>query len=232
MTHKLKESDLFQPLQIYLTGQGYSVHSEVKNCDLVAVKEDEMIIVELKVRMSLQLLMQAVRRKELTESVYVAVALPEGRDHLTNLKGLKKLLRRLEVGFILVDFKKTLTRINILLHPMPFKERRLHKRRAAIIREIDGRYHEFNKAGEPVTTERITAYKQQAIRIAWYLARCEHATPAELMKMGTEDKTGVILSANVYGWFDRIKRGHYSLNESGRLALEGYQEYFEKLGLK
>ena len=54
----MKENQLFPPLKTYLEGQGYRVHSEVKNCDLVARKGDEMLIVETKLRLSLQLLLQ------------------------------------------------------------------------------------------------------------------------------------------------------------------------------
>ncbi|MDZ7794620.1 MAG: hypothetical protein U5P10_13290 [Spirochaetia bacterium] len=77
-TKKIKESDLFQPLKAYLEGQGYSVHAEVRNCDIVAQKGDELILVELKSSISLNLLIQAAERKEISDSVYIAVPVPRG----------------------------------------------------------------------------------------------------------------------------------------------------------
>jgi hypothetical protein len=224
-----RESDLHEPLVTYLRGQGYTVHAEVRHCDLVARKGDELLVVELKNRLSLALLVQAAERKEYADSVYIAVPVPPGRSAPPNFKGVKRLLRRLEVGCILVDRMKRKTRVRIALHPYPFRERSAPAKRRAIIREIDGRYGEFDLAGQPVTTERITAYKQAAIRIAALLESHAPASPGELRKLGTGEKTQAILSANLYGWFERPRRGQYLLSEAGRAALRRYAELRQAL---
>ena len=72
----MKESQLFPPLKRYLEAQGYTVHGEVKNCDIVARRGEELLVVELKSAISLNLLIQAGERKELSDSVYIAVPVP------------------------------------------------------------------------------------------------------------------------------------------------------------
>ncbi len=222
-SRKIKESDLFHPLKTYLNGQGYSVHAEVRNCDVVARKEDEIIIIELKTGISLNLLIQATERKEVCESVYIAVPVPIGREVPPNFKRVKKLLRRLEIGCILVDFLKTKTKIRVELHPSPYIPRQQHKKRQAILREIDGRYAEFNIGGEAVAKEKITAYKQEALRIAHELSINGPSSPAQLRGLGISEKAQIILSKNVYGWFERQQRGIYQLHAAGKKALSHYE---------
>ena len=70
----MKESDLYPPVRLFLEGQGYEVKGEVKNCDVVAVRDDEEpVVVELKLTLNLDLLVQAIARLALTQNVYVAV---------------------------------------------------------------------------------------------------------------------------------------------------------------
>jgi hypothetical protein len=226
----LKESDLYNPLKIYLENQGYSIGAEVKECDLVAIKGDEMILIELKTRVSVALLIQAARRKDISESVYIAVPVPQGKKDLPNSRGLKNLLRKLEVGLILVRFMKTKTRVDMVLHPKPYEKRMRPGKHNSILREVNGRYGEFNKGGIPTTEERITAYRQESIRLAVLLKKQGEASPAWLRKLSARpDKVQPILSQNLYGWFDRVKRGVYSLNPVGLTALERYERDFPDL---
>lgn len=226
---KIPESAMHEPLAQYFRGQGYKVNCEVKDCDLTATKEGELIIVELKRSFSMTLLSQAVKRKELTDSVYTAVPVLPGKKSIPNIAGIKAILRRLEIGLILVRFMKTKTKIEILLHPYPFTRKNARKKKRAVIREIDGRFHEFNKAGIPATEERITAYKLQAIRTAVMLKKFGEAAPKILRDAGTGEKTQEILSNNVYGWFERVKRGVYTLHPAGLEALEKYGEVISKM---
>ncbi|MFO7729284.1 MAG: DUF2161 family putative PD-(D/E)XK-type phosphodiesterase [Spirochaetia bacterium] len=229
---KTKESDLFQPVKAYLQGQGYSVHAEVRNCDIVARKGDELILVELKSSISLNLLIQAAERKEISDSVYIAVPVPRGAKSPPNFKRTKTLLRRLEIGCILVDFMKTKTKLRIELHPVVCKEKRRPSQKRAILREIDGRYAEFNQGGESVAMEKITAYKQEALRIAHFLQHHGPASPAQIRTAGTSEKTQAILLKNVYGWFERQRRGVYQLHPAGSEALTHYAaklENFERI---
>lgn len=225
----MKETELSEPLSLWLTKQGYTVSCEVKNCDIVARKKDELVIIELKTRFSLDLVYQAVNRKTMTESVYVAVPVLPGKNTIPKLKEVKKLLFRLEVGLILVRFLKTKTRVEIVLHPGKFNPRKASKKRNSIIREIDGRYSEFNKAGSATKDQRISSYKQQALVCAWLLDRNGNMSPKSIVKSGGGVKTQAILSGNIYGWFDKISRGLYCLNTAGKEALKNYEEVLKKI---
>ena len=67
-----------QPVKDFFTAEGYDVYGEVNDCDVVAVKEDELIIVELKLRLNLDLVMQATKKRQrLSDQVYVAIPKPK-----------------------------------------------------------------------------------------------------------------------------------------------------------
>lgn len=217
------------PLTLYLKNQGYRINCEVKGCDITAVKGEELIIVELKKTFSLRHLYQGVKRKELTDSVYLALAVPPGKSTIPNSSDAKAVLRRLELGLILIHFMKTKTKVEVVLHPLPFRPQRKQKKRAAIIREIDGRFHEFNTAGIPSKQETITTYKLQAITIAYLLRKYKEATPKQLRSAGAGEKAQEILLKNVYGWFERVERGVYTLHPAGRKALNQYGEITDRL---
>ena len=56
----LVETDLYGPIRDYLVANGYAVQAEVKHCDVTARKGDDLIVVEMKLRCSLDLLIQAL----------------------------------------------------------------------------------------------------------------------------------------------------------------------------
>lgn len=218
----MRETDLFPPLKTYLEGQGYKVASEVKGCDIVARKGEEMIIIEMKTRFSLALVYQGIKRREVSDSVYLAVPLPAGKRTLPNLGNVKHLLRRLGLGLLQVRFLKTKTLIEPVLHPGDYEPYKKHKKQRAILREIDSRYAELDIAGSPNSGPRMTAYRQEALVIARILSSSGSLSPGEIRKKGTGNKTQRILSSNLYGWFIREKRGVYSLSREGIEALERF----------
>ncbi len=90
-----RESDLYAPVRDYLVRNGYTVRGEVKSCDITAVKGDDLIVVELKRHLSTDLLVQAVQRQKLTDSVYIAVPRNQEMGYGRKWRGLLHLLRRL-----------------------------------------------------------------------------------------------------------------------------------------
>ncbi len=225
----MKESELFLPLKNYLQGQGYSVYSEVKHCDLVASMDDELVVIELKTRMSLKLVMQAVRRQESADSVYVALPLSGAKTYPSDYRSLKALLRRLGIGLIFVRSIRSGTRIEVAFHPGDEQRRSRPSMRRAIVREIDGRYAEFNKAGEPVVIEKISAYKQLALLALSHTAAAGEVSPQNLVRTGLPEKVRDVLYRNVYGWFEHFSRGKYGTSAAGRLALERYSDIIKRI---
>ncbi len=226
----IHETDLYKPVRDYLEAQGYQVQGEVNGCDLAAIMDDELIVVELKTSFNLKLLSQAVKRQRATDSVYVAIPKPKGGKRTAAWGDMCMLLRRLELGLITVSLTKDGGRVEVHFHPDTFdrlKSLRANKRiRYSIIKETAGRSGHYNTGGTN-KTKLITAYREQAVHIVCCMMKYGNMSPAQLRKMGTSAKTANIMRDNHYGWFTRVSRGVYELNDSAREFLKGYPELQE-----
>jgi hypothetical protein len=224
---KLQEVDLYKPIQRYFSREGYEVYGEVKDCDMVAVKDDELVIIELKLTLSVDLLIQAAKRQKLTNQVYIAIPKPKGRMNSKQWADKCHLVKRLELGLIVVSFPGSRSKADILIHPTPFNPKKGYARnklkREAILKEIGGRSADFNIGGSN-RTKIMTAYKESCIQIASFLDIMGPLSPKALKDMGAGDKTPSILTKNYYGWFERIKRGTYIITEKGKLEVQEYQD--------
>ncbi|NLK88022.1 MAG: hypothetical protein GX279_11105 [Clostridiaceae bacterium] len=223
----IRETDLYKPVHDYLVAQGYEVQGEVNGCDLAAIMGDDLIVIELKTSFNLKLLYQAVKRQRVTESVYVAVPRPKGGTRTAAWREMCMLLRRLEIGLITVALNKKADQVEVHFHPNTFdrmKSMRANKRiRYSIIKETAGRSGHYNTGGAN-KTKLITAYREQAIHIVCCMMKYGKMSPAQLKKMGTSAKTPNILRDNHYGWFIKVTRGIYDLDDSAREFLKGYPE--------
>jgi len=224
---KILEEDLCGPVSEFLIKNGYIVRSEVKYCDITALKDKELIVVELKRNLSVDLLAQAVKRQKASDLVYIAVPKPKKMIGNSKWKDICHLLKRLELGLILVSFKGKETFIEIPIEPVYFnrdKSKAINrKKRENIIKEINGRYCDLNVGGS-TRKKLVTAYRESAIFIACLLNKFGALSPKELRNFGTDNKkTTSILSENHYGWFIKVKRGLYEINDEGRRALEQYK---------
>lgn len=216
-----RETDLYPALRDHLTALGYTVRSEVNGCDVAATKGDDLILIEIKRSFSITLLAQAADRQRVTDSVYVALPRPSESLWSKRWKVVRHLLRRLELGLILVAPRSRTHPVEIVFHPVPFARRKRSNARRAVLEEMNGRSGDYNLGG---STRRplVTAYRESAIRIACILDQIGPASPRQLRALGTGPKTTGILYDNVYNWFTRIDRGLYSLTEHGRAALYEY----------
>lgn len=225
----LQETDLYPPVKAFLEGQGYRVKSEIANCDVVAVRgEDELVIVELKTALSLPLILQGVRRQSATDHVYLAFATQAGRAGVSvwrrHQRDVLKLCRMLGLGLITVRFSEgSPPGIEVHLDPAAYQPRRNTRRRGLLLREFTRRVGDPNEGGSSQRTI-MTAYRQDALRCAIWLDR-EGPTRAATVK----SQTGVtrapqILQKDHYGWFHRVERGVYALTPNGTQALEVYAE--------
>ena len=103
MTKKLQETDLYQPIRRHLEMAGYTVQAEVKDCDLVAAKGQQLLAVELKLALNLAVISQAVQRQRLLPEVWIAVPRPASLRKKRKWHDLLHLLQRLELGLFLVS---------------------------------------------------------------------------------------------------------------------------------
>lgn len=231
---KLYEADLYEPIRKHFIKQGYRVNGEVHDCDLTAVKDDALIIVELKLNLNIDLLLQATRRQRLTDLVYIAIPKPK-RITRKRWNDITQLIHRLELGLIIVSFAGNRKKVEFKIHPEPYKRMasKNTRKKAALIKEIEGRSADYNIGGSS-KTKIMTAYKENCIQIACYLEKLGQMSPKALVALGTGEKTPLILQKNYYKWFERVERGIYMITDQGRSELEDYPElveyYLSKLG--
>lgn len=217
------EVDLYPPLRDYLEAQGYTVRSEVNGCDVVAQKGDDLIVVELKRAFGIALLVQATERQRISDSVYVAIPRPGESLWSKKWKGIRHLLRRLELGLILVAPRSRARKVEVVFHPTPFDRKKRSQKRRAVLEEVAGRSGDYNQGGS-TRRKLMTAYRESAVRIAVCLDRLGPLSPKTLRALGTGPKTTGILYDNVYGWFERVDRGVYALSAQGRKDLAQYAD--------
>lgn len=103
----MKETDMYPAVRHFLVSQGYTVRSEVRGCDVVAEKDGRFVVLEMKTRLSVALLAQAASRQRAVESVYVVIPHPGDRVKTREWRQTCHLLRRLELGLLLVTLPAT-----------------------------------------------------------------------------------------------------------------------------
>lgn len=201
----LAEADLYPATARYFEAQGFCVKGEVCGCDLVAVKEDSIVVAELKKNFSTKLLYQAVRRLAITDKVYAVIAKPRGQK-MAQWQMMKSLARRLHIGLLVVADDKVMA----IAEPGIFHNRVLARHRNRVLKEFHGRRVSANIGG--VTGVKLnTAYLEAAIHISVLLKKFRVMQPAELIKAGAAANAGQILYHNYYGWFEKSARGQYKL---------------------
>jgi len=214
----MRETDLYPPVKALLEAQGYTVKGEVGTADIVAIRgDDPPVIVELKTGFSLSLVHQAIARQTITDTVYVAVPRRTGRASWAALKNNRTLCRRLGLGLITVRLEDGYT--EILCDPAPYRPRQNARRKTRLLREFARLEGDPNTGGSTRRTL-VTAYRQDARKVAAHLAR-NGPTKASLVATATGVATArAIMAADHYGWFTRVERGVYALTDVGKAAIE------------
>ncbi|MDH3222741.1 MAG: DUF2161 family putative PD-(D/E)XK-type phosphodiesterase [Gemmatimonadota bacterium] len=210
----MSEAELYEPIKRFLETQGYSVKGEIGPCDVVAIRDDESpVIVELKERLSLALILQAVDRLSLSDTVYVAFRV--GKGHSGSWRSRKKqvlsLLRRLGLGLLTVSSRGNVVPV---LDPAGYRPRTNPRRKRRLLREFAERVGD-PEAGGSASKQRLTAYRQDALRCARELAVEGQLKLSALKSRTGVDRAGNIVRDNHYGWFERVRLGHYALSPRG-----------------
>jgi len=224
----MPEAELYGPIKRFLEAQGYVVKGEIGACDVMAVRGDEgPVVVELKERLSLALILQAVDRLAFSDRVYVAFRVGKGysASWRTHRKRVTGLLRRLGLGLLTVSAHGNVVPV---LDPAPYRPRTRAGRRERLLREFAERIGDPETGGSS-TRKRLTAYRQDALRCARQLADEGVLKVSVLSERTGVSRAGQILQKNHYGWFDRVKTGHYVLTPKGGRDLLDWSEALEHL---
>ena len=227
----MAEVDLYGPIKQFLESQGYAVKGEIGACDIVAVRGDEgPVVVELKERLNLALLLQAVDRLRVSDAVYVAFRI--GKGHSASWRSRRKqvtsLLRRLGLGLLTVSASGSVVAV---LDPAPYRPRLDTGRRTRLLREFAERVGDPETGGS-TSRQRLTAYRQDAVRCARELTNERVLKVSVIRERAEVSRAGPILRDNHYGWFERVKTGHYELSPSGRRDMIRWSDALESLERK
>jgi hypothetical protein len=208
------ETSLYAAVKAHLERLGYKAKGEVCGCDIVAVRPGEppfLVITELKLGLTLDLVLQGVDRLAAADEVWLAVrATRRGRDRDGRAHKLCRLL-----GFGLLAVDPTRRSVEVLAEPGPYRPRQNAKRRSPLFAE-HGRRRGDPAVGGSSRQPVMTAYRQRALACAAAL-RDGPRRPRDLREIAPD--AAAILLRNVYGWFERDTRGIYRLSPAGEAGL-------------
>ena len=217
------ETSLYQPVKSFLEGLGYEVKGEVQGCDLVATRGEDTVVVELKVAMNLTLVLQGIDRLKLTDLVYLAIPTPK-RAQRGRWSETIQLCRRLGLGLLIVSLRAHGgPSVEVVADPEPYKPRQARARRERLLGEFRRRSGDHNVGGSN-RRRLVTAYREEALRLACALREDGPSKVATLRRATACERAGAILRDNHYGWFVREERGVYALTQSGAEALSAYAD--------
>ncbi len=218
----MRETELYPPVKAFLERQGYDVKGEIGAADVVALRDGaDPVIVELKTGFSLSLLHQAVARLAVTDIVYVCVPRPRSAKALTaNIK----LCRRLGLGVLTVRLSDG--HLEVHCDPGPYAPRKSRKRKDRMLREFARMQGDPNDGGA-TRHGIVTAYRQDALRCAAYLAEYGASRGAAVKRDTGVAAATRIMADDHYGWFRRVERGVFALTEAGRTGLDDWGDVLE-----
>ncbi len=231
----MRETDLYEPVRDWLAAAGWVCRGEVKGCDIAALNGEQLVIVELKTVLNFDVVLQAVDRQRAGDIAYVAVPAKLRTLQGKRWKLILHLLRRLELGLLLVHYSARAggipPRVEEVIPPVPFDRMQSRsaakKRRESLMKEFHGRTGDRNRGGS-VRRTILTSYREQALFIAHILREHGALSTRALRLMGTDAaRTTAILADNYYGWFERVSMGIYRLTDKGDKSLEDFNPHPE-----
>ncbi len=220
---ELKETSLYPGVKKHFEKQGFVVRGEVKDIDVCALKDDLLIGIELKRNLTVDLLIQGALRQKICDLVYIAVPKPKRVRKNRSFNNLLHLLRRLELGLLYVDIDSN--EVLEVLEPAFFNLDKARKalvgKRQALLREFKGRSLSLNEGGSS-KVKLMTSYREDTLKAVALLKMKNACAPKDLKEIGLKS---TILRDNYYGWFKKISRGIYELDETKMVEYEVYKEY-------
>ncbi|MDB5412371.1 MAG: hypothetical protein JWR10_706 [Rubritepida sp.] len=208
------ETSLYAAVKRHLESLGFAANGEICGCDIVAIRvagDPFLVIVEMKLSFNLELVLQAVDRLPMADEIWFAVrASARGRDRDSRVQKLCRLL-----GFGLLRVSPDTGRVEVVTEPSPYRPRKNERRRSRLLDEHRRRQGDPANGGstrQPI----MTAYRQGALACAAHLR--EGPQPVRALKSCADDASAILLR-NVYGWFERERRGVYRLTSAGEAAL-------------
>lgn len=206
----MRETDMYGAIKEYFEKDDYLVRSEVRSIDVVAVKGELLVGIEMKRGLTMDLLVQGTRRQKTCDLVYLAVPKPKRIVKDKGMTNLLYLLKRLELGLLYVDMEKNAV-IEIQepqFYDLNKGRRSSLKERTRILKETGRRSLDGNQGGS--TGKRLlTAYREDSLRAVALMKLNDVISPKTLKSKGIN---ATLLNKNYYNWFIKVDHGKYTLN--------------------
>jgi hypothetical protein len=213
------EKDMYKYIKSHLESLDFNVKAEVINADIVAVKDELVIIIEMKKTLNTTLMYQGCKRQRISDYVYIAIEKPSSKQlRSKQFREKMHLVRRLHLGLMFVNIEKET--VETFLDPKNYILRKNKIKKRKLLKEFEQRYTSFNVGGV-TKTKIITSYRERALIIAYYL-KDYPLSVKEIRILSKDLKCASILQKNYYTWFERIDRGVYQLSDLGVKGLAKY----------
>jgi hypothetical protein len=225
------ETELYLPIKTFLERQKYEVRGEVRHCDLVAVRGEEApVVVELKRTFNLPLIVQGIDRMKLSDRVYLAVEMPAtGRAvHGLSWSDLTRICRMLGLGLMTVRFyKRKAPAVEVLCEPAPYTPRHSKKAASLLLYEFRERSGDYNVGGS-TRSKLVTAYREKALQCAAALKEHGELSTKRLRELTGNARAAGLMQKNYYRWFQRVRKGVYTLTTHGEEALQTFSRVIQQ----
>ncbi len=214
----MKEYEMFPMVKGYFEELGYKVNAEVKDCDVTAIKEDKLVVIEMKTSLNITLLYQALERKKVTPYVYIAIPKPKKNFRKSILK-MKNLLSKLQMGLLIIDVVNGAC-VAYVEPTIDNSQRQNSLKKSKIIKEISKREVDENVGGVN-KTKILTAHKELGIALCVVLDKEGVVTSKMLRdKYGFDKDVNRYLYTNFYRWYTKVEKATYKLSKEGENVLQ------------
>ncbi len=217
-----KETDLYLPVKSLFEDLGFTVKSEVKDCDIFAVKDDKTVVAELKKSFNITLVYQLLNRQTFCKNVYAVIPRPKKGAKDNNFKSMVKLCKKLDFGLITVALDSPVMFAEIILSPNEINSITNYKKKISVEKEAVLRSGDYNTGGS-TGKKIITAYREKSLELLCLISVYGPFSGAKLRQMGYEKGAYSILYKNYYKWFEKTGKGVYGISKTGENALEDEQ---------
>jgi len=228
----MEEKELYPPIKAFFQSQSYDVYGEVKDIDVIAMSGDNIVAIELKTSLNLELILQGSKRQRLTDDVFLAIPKPTGRiQRGKSFRDKLYLIKRLGLGLLYVDPSFKPNKIIVAFEPalldIKKSQQRFKKKREALFKEIEARHRDYNVGGS--RGKIVTAYKEASLRILKTLEDGLPHTTKDIRHLSGVKQSTTILYKNYHGWYEKVERAVYCMSPSGEKARIEYSQLISSI---
>lgn len=223
------EKELYPIVANYFKENGFLLDGEVNDVDILCIKDEVTVAVELKLELNFKVIIQASKRQKLFDLVYIGIKTPKSLK--SNIfKDKIYLLKRLGIGLIIINpISNTLS-----IHSDPvesniniYKSRNKEKKESIILELKERKYK--NNIGGVNKVKTITKYRQDCLIVLDTLKTNGAMSGKNIKKITGVEKATSIMSLNYYGWFVKINRGVYDISKFGETEFLNYEKIIKEI---